>query len=75
MSHNDSSDRFIVLKPYSIKELADKYGVTPKTFRKWLAPFKEEIGPRIGWFYSVRQIKIIFKRLSYPSELDPEEEA
>jgi response regulator of citrate/malate metabolism len=56
----------VELKPYTIAELADMYGVSKKTFRKWLEPFQEQIGERNGFFYSIVQVKIIFERLGMP---------
>ncbi len=66
----------VELKPYTIKELAQIYGVTTKTFRKWLSPLKKEIGERRGWFYSIAQVKTIFSELLLPSyvEVDIEQQ-
>lgn len=54
------------IKPYTVKQLAIIYGVSPKTFRKWVRPFKDEIGYRNGHFYSVLQLKVIIGRLGAP---------
>jgi hypothetical protein len=56
----------VELKPYTIAELADMYGVSKKTFRKWLEPFQELIGERNGFFYTIIQVKIIFEKLGLP---------
>ncbi len=56
-------------KNYKLKELAILYEVDPKTFRRWIQPFKAEIGERIGHYYSIPQVKIIFKRLDIPNKL------
>jgi len=37
---------------------------------EWLRPFKEEIGPRAGNFYTIAQVKIIFKKLDLPDPPD-----
>ena len=58
------------IKPYKHKELSDLYGVSKKTFTKWLTPFKEKIGKRQGHYYSVEQVKIIFFSLGVPSSYD-----
>lgn len=57
---------FIHVKPYSTKELTNLYGVSDKTFRKWIEPFKEQIGEKRGAYYSVRQVRIIFEKLDIP---------
>ena len=59
----------ISLKPYSISELARIYGVDPRTLKKWLSPFQKELGNRQGRFYQIPQVKIIFDKLSLPSEI------
>lgn len=59
----------IKLKPYSITELARIYGVDPRTLKKWLVPFEQEIGVKQGRFYQIPQVKIIFEKLSLPSEI------
>ena len=47
----------------TIKQLADRWGVSSKTAREWLKPFQVEIGPRIGKMYSPHQVKIILSKL------------
>jgi hypothetical protein len=48
------------------KELSRYYGVDPKTFRKWLRIANLNLGPRLGNFFSPRQVKIIVEHLSRP---------
>jgi hypothetical protein len=59
----------IVLKPYSIGELAKLYDVDRKTFRSWLKPIMKELGKRQGRYYNIKQMKIIFKQLDFPASL------
>lgn len=54
------------IKPYTTKELAMLYAVNRHTFKQWIKPFTEEIGVRIGWYYSPRQVEIIFNRVGLP---------
>lgn len=56
----------IYVKPYSMKELSVLYGVSRRTFYNWLIPFREEIGKRLGLYYSVKQVEIIFSNLGVP---------
>ena len=56
----------IHIKPLCTKEFCNLYNVTDNTFRKWLAPFKQELGERTGRYYSVLQVEIIFMRLGMP---------
>lgn len=65
----------VELRPYTIAELADMYGVSKKTLRKWMEPFQEQIGERIGFFYSIVQVKIIFEKLGMPGSFFNEQAA
>lgn len=56
-------------QPYTTDELAMLYGITSKTFLKWIEPFKNEIGQKIGWYFNVRQVNIIFEKLGRPEKL------
>ena len=59
----------IQLKPYSITELARIYGVDPRTLKKWLVPFEKELGEMQGRFYQIPQVKVIFDKLSLPTNI------
>lgn len=56
----------IRLRPQTNVQLAQLYGVHPKTFHRWLEPFKEQIGERTGYYYSINQVRIILKCLGLP---------
>ena len=56
----------ILLKTCSLKEVAEIYQVGDRTMRRWLTPFKKDIGPRLGHYYSPKQMKIIFEKLGIP---------
>ena len=62
----------IKLKPYSLTELTKLYGVCIKTMKKWLEPFKEEIGNKKGRFYTISQVRLIFEKLGLPAEITGE---
>ncbi len=63
----EKNDNQIMIKPYTQKELAAIYGVSAKTFRKWIRALDNEIGKRTGYYYSIEQIKIVFTRLQLPT--------
>jgi hypothetical protein len=48
------------------KTFARVYGVSDKTFRNWIRPFKNEIEKRNGIFYNVNQINLIVEKLGNP---------
>ena len=56
----------INVKPYTLSELAERYSVCTGTFHNWIKPFEAELGTKIGRYYSVRQVEIIFENLGYP---------
>jgi hypothetical protein len=49
-------------------ELCALYNVCKKTFRKWISPFAEDIGQRMGRFYTVAQVRTIVARIGQPEE-------
>ncbi len=59
-----------VVKPYSLTELANHYGVTVHTMKRWLARHQEKIGEITGRIYTVRQVESIFQALGLPPGLD-----
>ena len=72
MSENKENNKQIILKPYSLNELSKLYGVDWRTLKVWLKPFLAEIGEKKGRYYTIPQVKIIFKKLDLPSKIDIE---
>ena len=66
MKQNVSVSNQIQLKAYSKKEVAELYEISTKSLKTWLTPFENEIGPRVGRFYSPKQMSIIFEKLGIP---------
>jgi len=60
----------IMVKPYSSAELSELYGVSIKTFKKWVLPIKEKVGTQNGRFYTVKQTEIFFKHLGLPLKVE-----
>lgn len=54
------------IKPQTKQELAHAYGVSPRTLNRWLTPFQDRIGPRMGHTYTPKQIRIIYELLGPP---------
>lgn len=67
------SGESILLRPYNLKELAALYGVSSRTFAKWLLPFEKQVGNRVGYFFSIPQVKTIFSNLGFPGIFKEEE--
>ena len=66
----DTFKESIDIKPYTITELANIYGVKTRTMRNWIAPHQEIIGQKIGRIYTALQIKIIFEKLGLPAKAE-----
>jgi hypothetical protein len=54
-------------KPQTTKELAQAYGVSSRTMIKWLTPFQERIGQRMGHTYTPKQVRTIYEALGWPN--------
>lgn len=61
----------ITLRPYSLKELGELYGMDYRTFKSWIAPLKEELGKKVGR-YTIRQVKFIFEEMGLPRNMKAE---
>ncbi len=57
------------VKPYTPSEVAMIYGVSLKTFNRWLRPHHTALGTREGRYYNARQVRIIFDRMGLPGEI------
>ena len=53
-------------QPNTIKGLAIEYRVTRKTLSSWLTKHKKEIGPRAGYYFTPKQVKIIHDTFGPP---------
>lgn len=56
------------VKPHNYKELEGLYGVSHKTFKKWLKTLVPDLEPVSGRYFTVKQVQLIFDRLGIPSE-------
>lgn len=58
----------VEIKPYSITELANLYGVSNRTMKNWIAPHQAFLGNKVGRFFTALQVKIIFEKLGLPGK-------
>jgi hypothetical protein len=56
----------IEVRAYTSKQLACLYDVSTNTLGKWLKKHEYAIGKKIGHFYTIKQVTIIFEKLGYP---------
>lgn len=61
------------LRPYTIADLSRLYGVSRNTLKAWLKPFAQQIGQRIGNYFTVAQVQVIIDKLGMPSEIPLED--
>jgi hypothetical protein len=64
------SNNTITVRAYKFKEVASLYHVDPKTLRKWLKPFREEIGELSGHYFTIAQVEAIFQKLGLPYAIE-----
>ncbi len=60
----------IEIKPYSLTELSQIYGVTNRTMKNWITRHDAAVGEKIGRLYTALQIKIIFEKLGLPGKAE-----
>lgn len=55
-------------RPRMLKEIANRYGVSSRTFLRWLrVPALEHlINNKVGYYYSVQQIRQMVEHLGEP---------
>lgn len=56
----------VIIRPYTHRELSLLYGVSWKTLQRWLKPYEDRIGQKVGHFYCANQVKTIFECLGPP---------
>jgi transposase-like protein len=66
MKQKENTSNKIQIRAYSVKEVANLYGISGKILKKWLDDYEKEIGNRKGHFYNPKQMKIIFDKLGAP---------
>lgn len=60
----------ITPRPCTTTDLAHVYGVNRRTINSWLKPFDAEIGKRTAYYYTQKQVQVIFEKLGEPMPID-----
>lgn len=75
----NETEKTLLVRPFTLKQLAKLYGIHPKTMLQWIKPFKEKVGKPIGRYYMIRQVLEVFKwigtpdlRIKHPNNSKPE---
>jgi len=56
-------------RPFTHKELAERYNVCWKTFHEWLKKHEHQVGKKMGHYFTPKQIKAIVELLGPPKKL------
>lgn len=59
----------IMVQAYMPGELCRIYNISHPTFLKWVSSIESEVGIRIGQYYNIRQVEIIFKNFGVPYKI------
>ncbi len=62
--------RSIVIKQYTLKDLADIYCVTKYIMRNRIKDIKKLLGKRKGYYYQTEQVEKIFNLIKLPSNVE-----
>lgn len=62
--------KLVPIKCYTHQDLMNHYGVSWPTLLKWIKPFEKLLGEKVGHFYTVKQVRIIFEKLGHPEQKD-----
>jgi transcriptional regulator GlxA family with amidase domain len=57
------------IKPYTKKDLATLYQLSPRAFYSMFKPHEHLVGKKFGRYYSILQVETIFARLGLPNSL------
>ena len=57
-----SHEGSVQVKAYCTKEMAALYGISSKTFRTWIHPIQQIVGPKTGHYFTALQVRIIFDK-------------
>ena len=56
----------IEIKPYTKKELAAIYGISPRCFYTWLDDIEPKVGAKRGKYYTLNQVRQIIHEIGMP---------
>jgi hypothetical protein len=60
--------KYIVIKNYKLKDLADIYRISKYLMRVWIFKHHKKVGKREGHYYQTEQVQIIFDLIKLPSD-------
>lgn len=69
------TDTILEIKPYTKKELAVIYGISPRSFCTWFKKIEHEIGKKQGKYFTVNQVRLIVETLGLPGTIGENDNA
>jgi hypothetical protein len=70
MDAQGNKRRTLIVKEYTLHDLALVYEMSKYRMRCRIAKYKKEVGKRIGYFYETEQVRKIFQLIPLPSDID-----
>lgn len=62
--------RAVVVKEYTLTDLAEMYKMSKYRLRCRIEKYKKQVGQRAGYFYETEQVRKIFQLIPLPSDID-----
>jgi hypothetical protein len=63
---NESNGTAPSIKPYTVKQLAEIYGVSSNIFKGWVEEITDKVGKKKGHYFTVKQVTILFDEIGAP---------
>ncbi|MGC4036071.1 MAG: hypothetical protein QM764_08920 [Chitinophagaceae bacterium] len=59
----------LIIKPYRIIDLATIFDVNRKTMCRWLNNYPEELGKKMGNYFSIKQVEFMIGQFGLPKKI------
>jgi len=69
-SKENSKPSTFQLKAYTPKEMRAFYGLSQRSFKTWLDPHREQLGPLQGRYYTIKQVQFIIDQFGVPGFIE-----
>ena len=64
----------VALKSYTIKEIRELFGISARTWREWIRPYRKEVNIGKSLVLNIKQVQFIFEKFGVPGEIEVEME-
>ncbi len=70
MDAQEKKRRTLIVKEYSLHDLAEYYGMSAYRLRTRIKKYIKTVGKRVGYYYTIEQVKKIIQLIPLPSDVD-----